>query len=160
MGFGLRGFSIVLLDDATEHVAAAEGASGSRCEAWIKHPIPHANSPMRSAGVVVVDPASYNVVQLARGKDEEVVEALALELADNGLDEGIRLRRVIREPLRSQAGGLPELSEVQAEPGIPSMRIMVAVTPIFSSHMATLRLTAARRSHSVPWSRRVMPSAS
>src|SRR6266542_6803550 len=57
-----------------------------------------AERAMRAVGVVVVDESVERPFQLAPARDQEPVEALGTDGADEALGDGVRLRRAKRRP--------------------------------------------------------------
>ena len=73
----LRRFAVVRLDEAAQLLFAANFAGTSWAKASVEDIVVHADSSMRPFGVVVVDPAVDNVVELVAAKAHEMVQALA-----------------------------------------------------------------------------------
>ena len=82
------GVAVVGLYDPAELLLATDAALELRSKGLVQNLIVHADTSMRTGGIVVPDPCPDDVVQLIFAEAHEIIETFVLEGADEGFDEG------------------------------------------------------------------------
>ncbi len=107
----LRSFAIVLANDASEFGAAADLAFGFRRKVFVEYRVVAANPSMGSMLVVMLEPRSYDVVQLVFAEAHEVIQTFAFQRPDETFTKCVRHWGAWRNLDRPHFGILPERIE-------------------------------------------------
>jgi len=111
------GRPVVLVDDAAEDVATSDGLAADRCHRT-RDRLGELKAAVWSRLVVVADVLGEHLVEVSSGDDEEMVEALLADGADEALGVRVRTRRTHRRADALDADRGEDFVEAPRELGV------------------------------------------
>src|ERR1035437_3125238 len=143
------GRPVVLVDDAAEDVATSDGLAADRCHRT-RDRLGELKAAVWSRLVVVADVLGEHLVEVSSGDDEEMVEALLADGADEALGVRVRTTRTHRraDALDAdrgehlvEAGGELGVAVADEEPEAPAGIVHVrGEVPGYLGHPGTVRV--------------------